>query len=63
MRLKSNLVEHFDYEVVSAEIWAYIYSWYSADFCISRLMKTDRYNENKIYLDLYPGNFGIQLMT
>jgi hypothetical protein len=55
--LKSNLVEHFDYEVVSLEVWSHLYSWYSADWCISRLIKRDKVNNYKVYLDLYPGNY------
>ncbi|CDW81945.1 ubiquitin carboxyl-terminal hydrolase [Stylonychia lemnae] len=53
--LKESLIEHFDYEVVSQLIWNHLYSWYSADWCISRVIKADKYNNHKIYLDLYPG--------
>lgn len=52
--LVANLIEHFDFEVVCSEVWQHIYSWYSADFCIPRTLKKDRFNNNKIYLDIYP---------
>ena len=32
--LKDNLVEHFDYEAVSQDVWRYFYNWYSCDWCI-----------------------------
>ena len=57
VQLKANLIEHFDYEVVSADVWRHIYSWYSADWCIFRVLKKDKVNKYKIYLDLYPGKY------
>lgn len=36
MNLKENIIEHFDFEAVSPSVWKYIYSWYSADWCIMR---------------------------
>jgi len=56
MNLKDNLVEHFDFEAISPAIWKYLYSWYSADWCIMRLLKRDRMNPNAAILDLYPEN-------
>lgn len=53
--LKEGLVEHFDYEVVTHEVWNHLYSWYSADYCVYRAIKKDKFNNYKIYLDLYPG--------
>ncbi|CDW89100.1 ubiquitin carboxyl-terminal hydrolase 32 [Stylonychia lemnae] len=54
MHLKDNIVEHFDYEAVPALVWKYLYSWYSADWCIMRQMKKDRVNAFGVFLDLYP---------
>jgi hypothetical protein len=54
MNLKDNIVEHFDFEAVSTAVWKYIYSWYSADWCIMRNIKRDRTTPNGVYLELYP---------
>jgi hypothetical protein len=54
MILKPNLIEHFDFEAVSPAVWRYIYSWYSADWCIMRQIKRDRTAGG--ILDLYPEN-------
>jgi hypothetical protein len=54
MLLKENLVEHFDFVAVSAEVWKHIYSWYSADWSIVRYLKVDN-TSLKLYLDIYPG--------
>jgi DUSP domain len=56
MNLKENLVEHFDFEAVSPAVWKYIYSWYSADWCIMRYLKRDKMNPLGAILDLYPEN-------
>jgi len=56
MNLKDNLVEHFDFEAVSPGMWKYLYSWYSADWCVMRYLKRDRMNPNAAILDLYPEN-------
>ena len=40
--------------MVSLDIWNHLYSWYSADWCIYRLIKRDKANNYKIHLDLYP---------
>jgi len=45
MNLKENIIEHFDYEAISPEVWKYLYSWYSADWCILRYLKKDRINK------------------
>lgn len=55
LQLKDNLIEHFDYEVVCKDVWQHLYSWYSADFCISRFLGRDMVNANKITLECYPG--------
>mmetsp|Transcript_21511 Transcript_21511/g.20670 ORF Transcript_21511/g.20670 Transcript_21511/m.20670 type:complete len:142 (-) Transcript_21511:24-449(-) len=52
--LKENLIEHFDYESLTEEVWKHLYSWYSADYCIMRLLKRDKVNKKQYYLDLYP---------
>jgi hypothetical protein len=53
-KLKENLVEHFDFVVLTGEIWKYLYSWYSADFTIVRFLKRDKTNKKAYYLELYP---------
>ncbi len=53
MHLKENIIEHFDFEAVQQEVWRYLYSWYSADWCIMRNLRKDPLN-SAIYLDLYP---------
>lgn len=54
MNLKDNIVEHFDFEAVSPTVWRYLYSWYSADWCIMRFIKRDRVNQAGVFLELYP---------
>jgi len=54
IQLKENLIEHFDYEVVSKDVWQRLYSWFSADYCISRFLEKDNVNSKKIVLELYP---------
>ena len=56
MNLKENLVEHFDFEAVSPAVWRYLYSWYSADWCVMRYLKRDKTNPLGNILDLYPEN-------
>ena len=72
INLRPNLIENFDYVAVPSAIWKHLYSWYSADWQISRnlvkdsLIIDDDYdiendysnkNENKLSLDLYPKGF------
>lgn len=52
--LKPELVEHFDFVVVSCEIWKHLYAWYSADQPIVRFLKRDQFNKKSYFLDLYP---------
>lgn len=40
-RLKITLVEHFDYVVVSADIWKHLDSWYQSDHKICRRLVKD----------------------
>lgn len=54
MNLKENIVEHFDFEAVSPNVWRFLYSWYSADWCIMRFVKRDKVNSFGVVLDLYP---------
>lgn len=54
MNLKENIVEHFDFEAVTPTVWKYLYSWYSADWCIMRNLKRDKTNSHGVYLELYP---------
>ena len=55
MYLKPNLVEHHEFEAVSAAVWKHLYSWYTADMSIVRNVRKDRSNRNRTFLDLYPG--------
>lgn len=57
MNLKENLVEHFDFEALTPAVWRYLYSWYSADWCIVRFLKRDKSNAYGAILDLYPENY------
>ena len=52
MQLRSNLIEHFDYEVISPDVWKHLYSWYSADMQVVRKLKRDY--ANQLVVDLYP---------
>jgi len=36
--LKSNLVEHFDFEVVCQKVWQHLVSWYSTDYIVCRVL-------------------------
>ena len=29
--LRANLFEHYDFEALFPQVWAHLYSWYSAD--------------------------------
>ena len=55
--LRRDMVEHFDFEAVSQEVWTHLHSWYSADHTIIRLVKRDRFNLKRTFLDLYPGKY------
>ena len=52
--LKPNLIEHHDYVLVPADVWAYFKSWYDFDFALLRYIKRDQMNHDKLYLELYP---------
>ena len=52
--LKDNLIEHFDFVVVSCEVWKHLYSWYSSDWTIVRFVRRDKTNKKSYFLDLYP---------
>lgn len=52
--LKPNLIEHHDYVLVPADIWAFFKSWYDYDFVLLRYIKRDQMNQDKLYLELYP---------
>ena len=63
MNLKESLVENFDYIAVPKSIWRALNTWYSCDWCLSRVLISDPlYPENerqsitkpKLILDLYP---------
>lgn len=61
MFLKENIIEHFDYEAVSPDVWKHLYSWYSTDWCIMRYIKKDRVNRYALVLDLYPEKKSMQI--
>lgn len=61
MHLKENIIERFDFEVVSPEVWKHLYSWYSADWCIMRYIKRDKVNKQVMVLDLYPDKRNTEL--
>lgn len=48
------MIEHFDYVLVPADIWAYFKAWYDYDFSLLRYIKRDKMNQDKLYLELYP---------
>jgi hypothetical protein len=52
MRLQNAIVEHFDYTVVSLEVWKHLEAWYQCDFRICRRLIVDE--QNHLRLDLYP---------
>lgn len=52
--LKDDLIEHFDLEAVSVEVWQHMKAWYDCDFQLLRFIKQDRVNHNQLFLDLYP---------
>lgn len=58
MNLKDTIIEHYDFEAVSALVWKHLYSWYSADWCIMRYLRRDRVNKRGLVLDLYPETSG-----
>ena len=39
-KIREDLVEHYDYEKVTEEIWNHFNSWYGTDACIFRYIKT-----------------------
>ena len=53
MKLKSDLIEHHDFEAVSVEIWKLLSAWYAYDIAVSRYLVYDIKTE-KTFLDLYP---------
>jgi len=52
--LKPNLIEHFDYEAVTKDVWLRLNSWFSCDFAVCRLIRRDDLNRTRVFLDLYP---------
>lgn len=51
--LKHDLIEHYDFEAVSVEIWKHLAAWYTFDVAIPRFIGYDLRSE-KVFLDLYP---------
>lgn len=52
-RLKKDIVEHYDYEAVTADIWRYLSSWYHYDVELPRFLVYDMRSE-QTHLELYP---------
>ena len=52
--LKDDIIEHFDFEAVSLDIWRFFKSWYDSDLALLRFIKPDKVNRNSLFLDLYP---------
>jgi hypothetical protein len=59
-KLKPGLVEHFDFQSVSARVWKHLNAWYSADYKICRRLVPD---VQSIKLDLYPEENNMHLVT
>ena len=53
--LKENLLEHYDFVALPKKIYKLLKKWYHVDFEISRYLRPDPTQNNKIFLDLYPG--------
>ena len=53
-KLKQNLAERFDFELLSPGVWSLLYSWYSADNHVVRFLKRDKLNKRGWRVDLYP---------
>lgn len=54
MKLRDNLIEHFDFEALHPLVWKHLQSWYSSDIQIVRSLKKDGLNRRVMILDLYP---------
>ena len=47
-------MERFDYVTVSQKLWNHLFSWYQADYTISRMVRRDQITKIKV-IELYPG--------
>lgn len=54
MNLRSNLLEHFDYEALPWRVYKYLKQWYGIDYEIVRYLKQDPIQRDQIFLDVYP---------
>ena len=54
--LKENLLEHYDFVALPKKLFKLFNNWYGVDFEISRSLKPDPTQNNKMVLDLYPGD-------
>jgi len=59
-KLKPGLVEHFDFQSVSASVWKHLNAWYGVDYKICRRLVSD---VQSVKLDLYPEENNIRLIT
>jgi hypothetical protein len=57
LNLKEGLIEHYDFEAVSSQVWRHLFSWYQTDWSIARMMKKDKSTKKKLILNLYPGMY------
>ena len=44
--LKDDIIERFDFEAVSLDIWRHFKSWYDCDLALLRFIKPDKVNTN-----------------
>ena len=51
-RLRANIVEHFDFQIVCPQVWRYLFSWYTCDHKVCRRFIKD--DQGTLRLDLYP---------
>ena len=42
--LRAPLLEHYDFEVVSPNLWRFLNSWYGCDWSVTRFLVRDRTN-------------------
>jgi len=54
LKLKQNLLEHHDFEVIDLEVFKYLCHWYGCDYKIRRRIITDSLDKTGLSVDLYP---------
>lgn len=63
MNLRSNLLEHFDYEALPWRVYKYLKQWYGIDYEIVRYLKQDPIQRDQIFLDVYPECTALNMLT